>query len=65
MYTYHKLAFDGIDFYGEDTEDWIRLKITVKDIPDADPYYILVYENTEAYSTFSDYKLSAKETPDD
>lgn len=65
MYTYYKLAFDGIDFYGEDTEDWIRLKITVKDIPDADPYYILVYENTEAYSTFSDYKLSAKETPND
>ena len=65
MYTYYKLVFDGVEFYGEDTQDWIRLKITVKDIPDAEPYYILVYENTEEHYVFSDYKLSAKEIPND
>ena len=63
MYTYYKLAFDGVEFYDSETPDWIRLKITIKDIPDADPYYILVYENTEEHSNFSDYKLSGKEHP--
>ena len=64
MYNYFKLVFDGVEFYDDETPDWLRLKITVKDIPDAAPYYILVYENTEEYSTFKDYKLSAKERPD-
>ena len=63
MYTYYKLVFDGIEFYGEETSDWIRLKITLNDIPTADPYYILVYECTEQYYKFTDYKLSGKEIP--
>lgn len=63
MYTYYKLVFDGVEFYGDDTPDWIRLKITLKDVPQAEPYYILVYENTEEYSSFDDYKLSGKERP--
>lgn len=63
MYTYYKLVFDGVEFYHAETPDWIRLKITLKDIPTADPYYILVYENTEEYNNFSDYKLSGKERP--
>jgi len=63
MYTYYKLVFDGVEF--KDENDWIRLKITLKDIPNADPYYILVYEDTDEYSAFTDYKLSGKERPND
>jgi hypothetical protein len=59
MYTYYKLAFDGVEF--KDENDWIRLKITINDIPDADPYYILVYENVEKNT--SEYELSTKERP--
>ena len=59
MYTYYKLVFDGVEF--KDENDWIRLKITIKDIPEADPYYILVYENVEKNT--SEYELSAKERP--
>ena len=63
MYTYYKLAFDGVELLSEDTPDWIRLKITLNGVPAADPYYILVYENTKEYSSFSEYKLSGKEHP--
>ena len=63
MYTYYKLVFDGIEFYDAETPDWLRLKITIKDIPTAAPYYILVYECTEQHDQFSEYKLSAKEIP--
>ena len=64
MYTYYKLVFDGVEFLDADTPDWIRLKITLSDIPAAEPYYILIYENTDEYSVFSEYKLSGKERPD-
>ncbi len=63
MYTYYKLVFDGIEFYDSETPDWLRLKITIKDIPTAEPYYILVYECTEQHYQFSEYKLSGKEIP--
>jgi hypothetical protein len=63
MYTYYKLVFDGVEFYGEEIPDWLRLKITLNDVPNAEPYYILVYECTEQYCKFSDYKLSGKEIP--
>ena len=63
MYTYYKLVFDGVEFLPDGTNDWIRLKITVNGIPTADPYYILVYENTDTYSSFGEYKISAKEAP--
>ena len=59
MYTYYKLVFDGVEF--KDENDWIRLKITIDDIPDADPYYILVYENVEKDTI--EYEMSAKERP--
>ena len=65
MYTYYKLVFDGVEFYGDEKSDWIRLKITINDIPEADPYYILIYENTEEYSVFNEYKPSGKERPND
>ena len=64
MYTYYKLVFDGVEFLPSDESDWIRLKITINAIPDAAPYYILVYENTEQYSAFGEYQLSGKEKPD-
>ena len=63
MYTYYKLVFDGVDFLAEDEQDWIRIKITLNDIPSADPYYILIYERTETYSSFGEYELSRKEVP--
>ena len=63
MYTYYKLVFDGVEFLGEDQQDWIRLKITINGIPEAAPYYILVYERTETYSSFGEYELSRKELP--
>jgi hypothetical protein len=63
MYTYYKLAFDGVEFLSDDQPDWIRLKITVSGIPEAEPYYILVYENTEQYSVFGEYELSGREKP--
>ena len=64
MYTYYKLVFDGVNFLPEGESDWIRLKITLRGIPDAEPYYILVFENTDEYSALGDYKLSGKEAPD-
>jgi hypothetical protein len=63
MYTYYKLVFDGVEYLGDHEPDSIRLKITLSDIPNADPYYILVYENTETYSIFGEYELSGKEVP--
>ena len=63
MYGYYKLVFDGVELYDAETSDWIRLKITINDAPEADPYYILVYENTDEYNKFSDYTLSKKERP--
>ena len=62
MYTYYKLVFDGVDFSDSETEEWIRLKITLKDVPGSAPYYILIYENTDS-SKFSEYKLSGRERP--
>ena len=63
IYTYYKLVFDGVEFLGEDESDWLRLKITLNNVPSAEPYYILVYENTDEYSALGDYKLSGKEKP--
>jgi len=63
MYTYYKLVFDGVDFLPEGTEDWIRLEITLRDVPNAAPYYVLVYERSEENDLFSEYKLSRKEKP--
>ena len=62
MYTYYKLVFDGVNYLGENEDDWIRIKITINAIPEAKPYYILVYENTEQ-SLFGEYTLSGKEKP--
>ena len=56
MYTYYKLVFDEIDetHFGEGS--WLRLKITLNGVEKAEPYYVLVYENTEEYSAFKEYK---------
>ena len=65
MYTYYKLVFDGVEYLGEDEPDWMRLKITLNGVANAKPYYILVYENTEQYSAFGEYKLSESEVPNE
>ena len=60
-YNYFKLVFDDIDF--EDVA-WLSLAIYVNGVEMTDgPYRIAVYENSEHYSLFEDYKLSAKEKP--
>lgn len=60
MYTYYKLVFDGIDKeeFGEGA--WIRLKITLNGVEGAKPYYVLVYENTDEYNLFSEYKVGKR-----
>ena len=63
MYTYYKLSFDGVDFLPDGESEWIRLKITLNGVENAQPYYILVYEKTEEYNNFSEYELSGKEHP--
>lgn len=63
MYTYYKLVFSDVELLDDGAPDWIRLKIMLNGVPKADPYYILIYENTEEYSLFEDYKLSRKERP--
>lgn len=64
MYTYYKLVFSDVTFLDSEAPDWIRLKITLNGVDGAEPYYILIYENTEDYSLFENYKLSRKELPD-
>lgn len=64
MYTYYKLVFDDVNFLPDGESDWIRIKITLNDVPSAAPYYVLIYENTDEYSLFGEYELSRKETPD-
>ncbi len=65
LYNYHKLVFDDIDF-GSATEpdvEWLRVEVYVNGIELDEPIMLLVYENNAAYSEFTDYTLSKKETP--
>ena len=64
MYTYYKLVFDGVEFLCDEEPDWLRLKITLRGVDGAAPYYILVFENTDEYSALGEYELSGKEKPD-
>ncbi len=63
MYTYHKLVFDGIEFTEEGEHDWLRLVITVNGHDEIKPFYILVYEKTDTYDKFEEYKPSKGERP--
>ena len=66
MYGYFKLAFDGVDFRldeGEAPVAWIRLEVRIAG-DDTTVYPILVYENHEGFAIFDEYKLSAKEKPE-
>lgn len=60
MYRYYKLVFDGVAFVGDEegkNPEWISLEIFVGD--NEKPYsYIIVYENNEDYSTFSDFEIT-------
>lgn len=63
MYTYHKLVFEGIAPEHFADGSWLRLKITLNGVEKADPYYVLVYENTEDYDSFKEYELKGREKP--
>lgn len=65
LYNYNKLVFDGIDFGSEDepTVEWLRVEVYVNGITLDEPIMLLVYENNNANSSFTDYELSKKEKP--
>ncbi len=66
LYTYYKLAFDGIDFgldEGESKVNWIRLEIYINGVEMESPYMVAVYENNESYARFSEYEISKGEIP--
>jgi len=65
MYRYYKLVFDDVDLTLDgEKEVWIRLEIRIKGVEMAEPYMILVYEDTKT-SAFEEYVLSSKEHPDE
>ena len=63
MYTYYKLVFDSVELLDDGEPDWIRLEVTLNGVPDAEPYYILIYERSEQYDRFDEYKLKGSEKP--
>lgn len=66
MYRYAKLVFDGVEFgldEGENKAEWIRLEIELVGAKKPTVFMIPVYENNSDYSSFDEYKLSAKERP--
>ena len=66
MYRYAKLVFDGVEFgldAGENKAEWIRLEIELVGAKKPTVFMIPVYENNSDYSSFDEYKLSAKERP--
>jgi hypothetical protein len=66
MYRYAKLVFDGVDFgldEGENKAEWIRLEIELNGAKEKTVFMIPVYENNSEYSSFDEYKISAKERP--
>ena len=66
MYRYAKLVFDGVEFgldEGENKAEWIRLEIELVGAKKPTVFMIPVYENHSDYSSFDEYKLSAKERP--
>lgn len=63
MYRYYKLVFDDVQLTVPDCKEvWIRLEIRLKDVAEAQPYHVLIYEDT-AKTPFDNYKLSSKERP--
>ena len=64
IYRYYKLVFDDVEFQIDDAEEvWIRLEIYLNGKEDAEPFCVLVYEDTKEYSKLEDYKLSSGEKP--
>ena len=63
MYTYFKLVFNGIDFGSseEPKVEWIRIEISINGVEMEEPYMILIYENNEAFSEFTEYTLTKEE----
>lgn len=64
MYRYRRLVFDRVDLDVEEPPEWIRLEIFVSGQSSEEPYaMVLVYENHEDFSTFTDYTLAEGEVP--
>lgn len=64
MYRYRRLVFDGVDLAVAEPPEWIRLEIFVQGHSTDKPYaMVLVYENHEDFSTFTDYVLAEGEVP--
>ena len=66
MYHYAKLVFDGVEFgldEGESKAEWIRLEIELIGAEEKTVFMVPVYENNSGYSSFDEYRLSAKERP--
>ncbi len=66
MYRYYKLVFDDVIFEVEPEsydEFWILLEIKIKGVEPKKPFMIVIYQESELYGRFKDYKLSGKEKP--
>lgn len=62
MYRYAKIVIEGVDFgEGEDAVEWLRLDMRINGLDSDEPFMLCIYENNEAYSSFSEYELSGKE----
>ena len=64
-YRYKKLVFDNVELSLDEIGSpyWIRLEIVVNGADSDKVYMVPIYENNDKFSTFKDYKLSAKEKP--
>lgn len=65
MYRYCRLSFEQVDFGmdSSDGADWIRLEVFIDGVKKDAPFMIAIYENNEAYSRFTKYKLTRGERP--
>ena len=64
MYHYYKLVFDDVMFESDVSDEvWIRLEIEIAGVEKEEPFMVLIYEDSEAYGKFEEYKLSDKEKP--
>ncbi len=64
MYRYFKLVFDDVMFEKEGYKEfWIRLEIEIAGVEREKPFEVLIYEDSEDYGKFKEYKLSGKEKP--
>ena len=65
MYRYFRIVIDGVDFNGVNDDDvarWLSLAIYVDGYSEGTPYTsLLVYENNETYSTFTELEITERD----